>query len=120
MTAPAGSALRARAARVLVAVLGEGRSLKAQLGPALAALQDTRDRALLEAICFSALRHRRRYEFVLSAWLAKPLAKRDFPVHCLLLTGLAQMDAPACRRMRPCPPRRKPPASWEGRRWSVS
>jgi 16S rRNA (cytosine967-C5)-methyltransferase len=93
MTAPAGSALRARAARVLVSVLGEGRSLKAQLGPSLAALQDPRDRALLEAICFSALRHRRRYEFVLSAWLAKPLARRDFPVHCLLLAGLAQLDA---------------------------
>jgi 16S rRNA (cytosine967-C5)-methyltransferase len=93
MSTPAGSALRARAARVLVAVLGEGRSLKAQLVPALAALQDPRDRALLEAICFSALRHRRRYEFALSAWLAKPLAKRDFPVHCLLLVGLAQLDA---------------------------
>ena len=26
-------------------------------------------------------------------WLAKPLAARDFPVHCLLLAGLAQLDA---------------------------
>jgi 16S rRNA (cytosine967-C5)-methyltransferase len=93
MSAVAGAALRARAARVLVSVLGEGRSLKAQLVPALAALQDARDRALLEAICFSALRHRRRYDFAISAWLAKPLAKRDYPVHCLLLVGLAQLDA---------------------------
>lgn len=93
MTGPAGSALRARAARVLVSVLGEGRSLKAVLADALPSLPDVRDRALLEAICFGAIRHRRRYEFALSQWLAKPLARRDYPVHCLLLVGLAQLDA---------------------------
>ena len=93
MNSPAGSALRARAARVLAAVLGEGRSLKAVLGAALPSVPDSRDRALLEAICFGALRHRRRYEFALSQWLAKPLATRDYPVHCLLLVGLAQIDA---------------------------
>jgi 16S rRNA (cytosine967-C5)-methyltransferase len=93
MNPPAGSALRARAARVLAAVLGEGRSLKAVLGSVLPSVPDSRDRALLEAICFGALRHRRRYEFALSQWLAKPLAARDYPVHCLLLVGLAQLDA---------------------------
>ncbi len=93
MNSPAGSALRARAARVLAAVLGEGRSLKAVLGSVLPSVPDSRDRALLEAICFGALRHRRRYEFALSQWLAKPLAARDYPVHCLLLVGLAQLDA---------------------------
>lgn len=93
MNSPAGAALRARAARVLAAVLGEGRSLKAVLGAALPSVPDPRDRALLEAICFGALRNRRRYDHALSAWLAKPLAARDFPVHCLLLAGLAQLDA---------------------------
>jgi 16S rRNA (cytosine967-C5)-methyltransferase len=93
MNSPAGAALRARAARVLAAVLGEGRSLKAMLGQALPNVSDPRDRALLEAICFGALRHRRRYDYALSQWLAKPLAARDFPVHCLLLAGLAQLDA---------------------------
>ena len=93
MTAASGSALRARAARTLAAVLGEGRSLKAVLAEVLPALADPRDRALLEAICFGALRHRRRYEFALSQWLAKPLAGRDQTVHCLLLAGLAQLDA---------------------------
>ncbi len=93
MNSPAGAALRARAARVLVAVLGEGRSLKAVLAGVLPSVFDSRDRALLEAICFGALRHRRRYEFALSQWLAKPLATRDYPVHCLLLVGLAQLDA---------------------------
>ncbi len=93
MNAPAGAALRARAARVLASVLGEGRSLKAMLASVLPSVADSRDRALLEAICFGALRHRRRYEFALSQWLAKPLAARDYPVHCLLLVGLAQLDA---------------------------
>jgi 16S rRNA (cytosine967-C5)-methyltransferase len=93
MTAATGSALRARAARALAAVLAEGRSLKAVLADVLPALPDVRDRALLEAICFGALRHRRRYEFALSRWLAKPLGGRDHPVHCLLLAGLAQLDA---------------------------
>jgi 16S rRNA (cytosine967-C5)-methyltransferase len=93
MTEAAGSALRARAARVLLAVVGEGRSLKAVLAETLPAVPDVRDRALLEAICFGALRHLRRYELALSHWLAKPLAGRDQSVHFLLLAGLAQLDA---------------------------
>lgn len=91
MSAMAGSALRARAARVLVSVLDEGRSLKAMLAQALPAVPDSRDRALLEAICFDALRHRRRYEFALSKWLLKPLPPRDGAIHALLLVGLAQL-----------------------------
>ncbi len=93
MSPAAGSPLRAEAARVLAAVLGEGRSLKAELATALPRIRDPRDRALLEAICFEALRHRRRYEHALGQWLQKPLPARDFPVHCLLLAGLAQLDA---------------------------
>lgn len=87
-----GSALRAEAARALQAVLVEGRSLKAVLGRLLPGHADPRDRALLEAICFDALRHRRRYEFALSQWLARPLARRDQAVHYLLVAGLAQLN----------------------------
>ena len=88
-----GADLRAQAARGLLAVLGEGRSLKAVLAELLPAITDPRDRALLEAICFAALRHRRRYEFALQAWMDRPLRDRDDNVHCLLLCGLAQLDA---------------------------
>lgn len=88
-----GAQLRAEAARVLAAVLFDGRSLKAVLADALQQIPDSRDRALLEAICFSALRHHRRYEFAISQWLAKPLGARDASVHALLLVGLAQIDA---------------------------
>ena len=92
MSAAPGAALRALAARSLVAVLVEGRSLKAELAQVLPQIADARDRALFEAICFAALRHRRRYDFVLSQWLAHPLRERDSIVHCLLLCGLAQLD----------------------------
>lgn len=93
MSAEAGSPLRAAAARVLAAVLGQGRSLRAELAAALPRWPDPRDRALLEAICFQALRHRRRYEYVLEAWMQRPLPPREQLVHCLLLAGLAQLDA---------------------------
>ena len=88
----AGAALRAQAARALIAVLVDGRSLKSVLAEVLPGIADIRDRALLEAICFSVLRHRRRYEFAISQWLAKPLPARDAATHMLLLSGLAQLD----------------------------
>jgi 16S rRNA (cytosine967-C5)-methyltransferase len=91
-----GAALRAEAARVLVAVLDEGRSLKAVLSTALPRIADPRDRGLLEAIVFAALRHERRYAFTLSRWLARPLpvgTAKDRAVARLLLVGLAQIDA---------------------------
>ena len=91
-TAP-GAALRAQAARSLVAVLAQGRSLKAELARVLPGIADPRDRALLEAICFTVLRHLRRYNHVLGAWMQRPLRQRDAELHYLLLAGLAQLDA---------------------------
>ena len=88
-----GAQVRAVAAQAIVAVLDGGRSLKAVLAEAMQAVPDVRDRALLEAICFSVLRHRRRYQSALSHWLDKPLPARDAPVQALLLVGLAQIDA---------------------------
>jgi 16S rRNA (cytosine967-C5)-methyltransferase len=93
VSAAPGAGLRAQAARSLVAVLVQGRSLKAELGRVLTGFADTRDRALFEAICFMALRHVRRYRFVLDSWLPRPLRERDAEVGCLLLVGLAQIDA---------------------------
>ena len=92
----AGAALRAEAARVLVAVLDDGRSLKAVLAEVLPRWNDPRDRGLIEAIVFMALRHERRYAFVLSRWLSRPLptgSAKDRAVARLLLVGLAQQDA---------------------------
>ena len=93
MSAPAqaaGSAPRVVAATVLHAVLDEGRSLKASLATALPGLPDPRDRALVEAICFEALRHRSLHEHALGQWLQRPLGARDAKAARLLLAGLAQ------------------------------
>ena len=91
-TAP-GVATRVAAARVLDAVIHHGRSLKAELAKALPQLPDPRDRALLEAMCFSALRQRARYDVALKSWLQKPLGQKDGELRALLLAGFAQIDA---------------------------
>jgi 16S rRNA (cytosine967-C5)-methyltransferase len=92
-TAHTGTAPRIAAARVLDAVLHRGRSLKGEFANALPKLEDPRDRALVEAICFAALRERARYATALDAWVAKPLGKRDDPLRALLYVGFAQIDA---------------------------
>ncbi len=87
-----GAATRAAAARVVDAVLHRGRSLRAELGPALATLADPRDRALAEAICFAVLRAPARPAAALEGWMPRALPRRDSLLRALLLTGLVQVD----------------------------
>ena len=87
-----GEAPRVAAARVLDAVLHHGRSLKAELARALPALPDPRDRALVEAICFAALRQHARADAALAAWMPKPPGRRDGDLRALLHAGFAQLD----------------------------
>ncbi len=89
----AGVAARVAAARVLDAVLHRGRSLKAELATVLPTLADPRDRALVEAIVFAALRERTRYDAALAKWMPKPPGRRDAALRALLHVGLAQIDA---------------------------
>ena len=91
MSLNAGVEVRVMAARLIAQVLAGKRSLKAVIQQNITELHDPRDRALLEAICFTTLRHHRYYEFVLSQWMSKPLARKDYAIQCLLLTGLAQL-----------------------------
>ena len=86
-----GVALRVLAARVLDAVLHEGRSLKAELAQALPTIADPRDRALLEAMLFAAVRERARFDAALATWMAKPPGRRDAILRALLHVGLAQL-----------------------------
>jgi 16S rRNA (cytosine967-C5)-methyltransferase len=87
-----GVGVGAVAARTLDAVLHGGRSLKAELATALPSLDDPRDRALLEAIVFAALRSRARYETALLRWMPKPPGRRDGVLRALLYAGFAQLD----------------------------
>ncbi|MCA1714416.1 MAG: 16S rRNA (cytosine(967)-C(5))-methyltransferase RsmB [Gammaproteobacteria bacterium] len=88
-----GAATRVVAARVLDAVLHRGRSLKAELAAALPEFGDPRDRALVEAICFGALRQRARFDAALAAWMPKPPGRRDGELRALLHAGFAQLDS---------------------------
>lgn len=88
-----GAPVRALAAQILDAVAHRGRSLKAELAAALPRLEDPRDRSLAEAICFSALRQRVRYDEALKRWMQKPLGRRDGELRALLWVGFAQIDA---------------------------
>lgn len=91
MTTQAGVAVRVIATRVVDAVMHRGRSLKAELAANLPRVEDARDRALLEAICFAVLRSRARSEAALAAWMAKPLGRGDNELRALLHVGFAQV-----------------------------
>lgn len=86
----AGCQLRVSAALVLQQVW-QGRSLKAVLAQARTDFTDSRDRALLEAICYGVIRNRRTLEFALKQFLSQSLERQDLLSHCLLLVGLGQL-----------------------------
>jgi len=87
----AGVAVRVLATRVVDAVMHRGRSLKAELASTLPKLEDVRDRALLEAICFAVLRTRTRSDAALAQWMPRPLGARDNELKALLHVGIAQL-----------------------------
>jgi 16S rRNA (cytosine967-C5)-methyltransferase len=88
-----GAAIRAAAARAIQAVRFDGVSLKTALPRALEGVEDARDRALCEAICFEAARWSLRYERLLDTLMQRPLPPSARSIHALLLAGLAQLDA---------------------------
>ena len=87
----AGVAARVVAAGVLDGVLHRGRSMKAALADALPTLPDLRDRALVEAICFAAVRQQARFDAAIAAWVPRRLPQRDAPLRALLHVGFAQL-----------------------------
>jgi 16S rRNA (cytosine967-C5)-methyltransferase len=81
---------RNAAVKVLVEVLGAGRSLSASLPAALQATEP-RERALAQDLCYGVLRWWPRLEAVAGALLARPLKARDRDIHCVVLIGLYQL-----------------------------
>ena len=84
--------VRAGAARVLVQVISDGRSLSDVLPAAAHHLADPRQRALLQELCYGTLRWYYRLDALLQRLLKKPLKQRDADVRCVLLVGLYQLD----------------------------
>ncbi len=89
---PQGVRVRAAAARILHSVRSEGRSLTAALNT-IAELEDPRDNALVQEICYGALRRLSRLEAFCELLVSQPLKAADRDVESLILVGLYQLDA---------------------------
>ncbi len=113
MRAREGAEPRAIAARVLAAVITEGRSLSVSLPEQLAGLSDPKDRALAQEICYGVLRFLPRLDDWLGRLCTRPMERQDPVVLALLRAGLYQAGwlrvpphaavaatAEACRRLK--------------------
>lgn len=82
---------RHAAVQVLHCVLIRGRSLPDALAPRLAELQDTRDRALCQELCYGVLRWHSRLNALVLGLLKQRPRKRDRDLTLLLEIGLYQL-----------------------------
>ncbi|GAA5315987.1 MAG: 16S rRNA (cytosine(967)-C(5))-methyltransferase RsmB [Candidatus Pelagadaptatus aseana] len=83
--------VRAQAAITLAQVLQQQASLASLMTPA----QDkvaTKDRGLLQELCFGTLRWQPKLQSVIGRLLDKPLKPKDSDIQALLLLGLYQID----------------------------
>lgn len=84
---------RLAAVHVLLAVIRDGRSLTEALEPGLATLPASRDRALVQALCYGVLRDYPRLEAIANQLIDKPLRARDIDLRLALYTGFYQILA---------------------------
>ncbi|MGO1298072.1 MAG: 16S rRNA (cytosine(967)-C(5))-methyltransferase RsmB [Vibrio sp.] len=84
--------VRAAAAQVLFEVVDQGYSLSAAL-PAAQQKIKPRDHALLQEICFGALRFLPRLESTANALMDKPLKGKQRVFHHLILVGIYQLSS---------------------------
>jgi 16S rRNA (cytosine967-C5)-methyltransferase len=82
---------RACAARVLVRVIYDGRSLSEALPNVVQSVTDIRQLSLVQELAYGTLRWFYRLDALLQQLMQKPLKQRDADVRCLLLTGLYQL-----------------------------
>ena len=87
----AGSHSRAAAARVIVAVAADGKSLSAVLPDAQAGLESERDRSLLAALSYGSIRWYPRLAALVDGMLDRPLKPSDKDVLALMIVGLFQL-----------------------------
>ncbi len=85
-----GARLRAEAAKVVDAVVAQGRSLDAVLGE-LENQINPADRPLVKMLCYGTLRHHFRLRADLGKLLDRPLKARDSVIESLLAVGLFQL-----------------------------
>ncbi len=88
--------MRARTARtqavaVLTAVLGRHKSLADVLAPALAAIDDPREKSLAQELVYGVMRWLQRLQSILDQLVDKPIKPKDVELRAQLLTGLYQV-----------------------------
>ncbi|WP_375751970.1 16S rRNA (cytosine(967)-C(5))-methyltransferase RsmB [Vibrio sp. HN007] len=83
--------VRAAAAKVLFQVVDQGQSLSSAL-PAAQQTIKPRDHALLQEMCYGALRYLPRLESIAGKLMDKPLKGKKRVIHHLLLIGLYQLS----------------------------
>jgi len=81
---------RSVATQILTQVIKYRRSLSDELDTQLAHLNDQRERALTQALCYGVLRWLPRLQVILQRLLHKPLKDKDKDIYVLLLIGLYQ------------------------------
>lgn len=79
-------------------VVAGGQSLTAALEPKLRGLDNAKDKAFVQAICYGVCRFYHELEFILNGLLDKPLKDKEAAVKMLLLIGLYQLK---CMRVKP-------------------
>lgn len=82
---------RALAAQVIANVARDGRSLSDALPRAIAKLDDTAERGLLQELCYGTLRNYFQLSALAGQFLRKPIKRKDEDVRALALAGLHQL-----------------------------
>ncbi len=86
-----GADARALAATAVDAVLTEGRTLERALEMADSGQLSSRDRALIQALAYGAVRGHYRHRRIIEQMLQRPIARRDSVVVALISVGLYQL-----------------------------
>lgn len=72
-------------------VVKDGQSLTVALDHAFETIDDSKDRAFIQALCYGVTRQYHWLDFILKLLLAKPLKNKDTDIKMLLLMGLYQL-----------------------------
>ncbi|MCK5830978.1 MAG: 16S rRNA (cytosine(967)-C(5))-methyltransferase RsmB [Methylococcales bacterium] len=84
--------LRLVSASVLSKVIKDGQSLTVALDAVFSSsIEESKDRAFIQALCFGVVRQYHRLDFILLQLLPKPLRNKDTDIKMLLLIGLYQL-----------------------------
>ncbi len=77
------------ATKIICRVISNGQSLTSALENGLSSVSNTKDHALIQAICYGVLRYYHYLDFILKQLLRKPL--KDQEIKVLILVGLFQL-----------------------------